>query len=484
MLPFHNLIQVDKRKRRALFLQVSDAIVGLIGKGLLPPKTKLPGSREMASALGINRQTAVAAYEELESQGWVEIKPQKGTFVAEELPLIDQRKLSKEASTIISPRKTGWDEFRDGIAKSKARLVIDRGSADDRLAPIESLSRAYRSALRASQRTRYLSNIDIYKLSQSEEIVSDYLNRTRGLRASKENIVLTQGSQMGIFLSANLLVGKDDIVVIGQTSYHGADNIFKHLGAQLVEVEVDENGLKVSDIEMMCTTQNIKCVYVTPHHHLPTTVTLSAGRRMRLLELANHFDFQILEDDYDFDYHYKSSPLLPLASADNNNRVIYVGSMSKNLAPGIRFGYLVASFEMVIRLKRFRTMVDRYGDLVVEKAIASMIKEGEIERHLRKSLKIYRKRRDYFCSLLKDKLGEKVRFRMPDGGLAVWCEIDPIYDLKKISQRALEKGLYISDGSIYNPGGKKINATRMGFASLNFEEMEEALEILAECFTR
>ena len=203
---------------------------------------------------------------------------------------------------------------------------------------------------------------------------------------------------------------------------------------------------------------------------------------MRLLELAKRFDFQIIEDDYDFDYHYKSSPLLPLASADDEGRVIYVGSMSKNLAPGIRFGYLVAPSDLVIRLKRFRTMVDRYGDLVVEKAITSMIKEGEIERHLRKSLKIYRKRRDRFCALLQDQLGKKVRFKIPDGGLAVWCEIDQKYDLKVISKKALDNGLYISDGSIYHPGGKNINATRLGFASLNFQEMEAALGILAKCF--
>ena len=241
MLPFKNLVKIDKQKRRPQFLQVSDAIVGLIGKGLLPPKSRLPGSRELGTMLGINRQTVVAAYEELESQGWVAIKPQKGTFVAEELPMIKQRKLAGgNAQKNTFSAGTNSNEFRNSLAKSKAKLVIDRGSADDRLAPIESISRAYRSALRASQRTRYLSNIDIYKLSQSEEIVSEYLNRTRGLRSVKENIVLTQGSQMGIYLAANLLVEKEDLVVIGQTSYRGADTIFKHLGAKLVEVEVDE----------------------------------------------------------------------------------------------------------------------------------------------------------------------------------------------------------------------------------------------------
>lgn len=481
MLPYKSLVKIDKSKKRALFLQISDQFVGMIGKGILPPKTRLPGSRELAKTLGLNRQTIVASYEELESQGWVEIIAQKGTFVKEELPIVKQRKLGVDINQAIKTSGILHKDILESRTKSKSQWVIDRGSADDRLAPVDSLARAYRAALKSSQRTRYLSNVDIFKHNRSEEIVSQYLNRTRGLRSTSDHIILTQGSQMGIYLAANILLSKDDIVIIGKTSYKGADDAFKSLGAKLVEIEVDENGLVLDQIEAVCKKKEIACIYVTPHHHLPTTVTLSAGRRMRLLELASIYDFMIIEDDYDFDYHYKSSPLLPLASSDEEGRVIYVGSMSKNLAPGIRFGYMVARPELIIEMKQMRRMIDRYGDLVVEKAITSMIKEGEIERHLRKCLKIYRERRDRFCLLLKEKLSDYVRFDVPDGGLAVWCIFDERVDLKVVSRRALEKGLYISEGSIYSPRKEELNATRMGFASLNFVEMEEALGVLEGC---
>ncbi len=481
MLPFKSLIKIDKKRKRALFLQISDRFVGIIGKGILPPKSRLPGSRELAKVLAVNRQTVVAAYEEIESQGWVKVVPQKGTFVKEELPIIKQRKLSKSIDPKNPIYPSRQNESIESSIRLNSRFVIDRGSADDRLAPVDSLSRAYRTALKSSQKTRYLSNVDIFKHNRSEEIVSHYLNGTRGLRSTSDNIILTQGSQMGIYLAANLLLSKDDLVIIGETSYKGADDTFKSLGAKLLEIEVDNNGLNINQVEKICKKKKVKCVYVTPHHHLPTTVTLSAGRRMRLLELASKFDFRIIEDDYDFDYHYKSSPLLPLASSDEEGRVVYVGSMSKNLAPGIRFGYMVAAPDMIFELKQFRKMIDRYGDLVVEKAITTLIKEGEVERHLRKCLKIYRERRDYFCQLLKENLGDHIRFDIPDGGLAVWCVFDKDIDLKEVSRKALKKGLYISDGSIYSPRKKKLNATRLGFASLDLKEMEEALGILREC---
>ncbi len=481
MLPYKSLIKIDKRKRRALFLQISDSFVGLVGKGILSPKSRLPGTRELAKILEINRQTVVAAYEEMESQGWVEVVPQKGTFVKEELPIIKQRKLNEKAFYERSQDHFRHDAQQISVSKSQAKLVIDRGSADDRLAPVDSLSRAYRAALKSSQRTRYLSNIDIFKHNQSEEIVSQYLNRTRGLRSTRDQVILTQGSQMGIYLAANLLLSRDDVVIIGETSYKGADDAFKAMGAKLIEIGVDDKGLDVNEIESICKTKNVRCVFVTPHHHLPTTVTLSAGRRMRLLELASRYDFQIIEDDYDFDYHYKSSPLLPLASSDEEGRVIYVGSMSKNLAPGIRFGYMVATPEKIVQLKQFRKLIDRYGDLVVQKAITSLIKDGEIERHLRKCLKIYRERRDHFCQLLNENFGSDIHFRIPDGGLAIWSVFNKRIDLKKVSERAIRKGLYISDGRIYSAKGKVLNATRMGFASLDFGEMEEALEKLKKC---
>jgi len=481
MFPYKSLIEIDKKRKRALYLQISDCFVGLIKKGVIPPTTALPGSREMAKILSVNRQTVVASYDELESQGWVEVIPKRGTFVKEELPIITQRKLKKIRNRDRFPHINLYQNALIIDAKSNCKLVIDRGTADDRLAPIDSISRAYRSALKSCQRSRYLSNIDIFKLDRSEEIVSNYLNRTRGLRCTRENIILTQGSQMGIYLAAKTLILKNDSVIVGETSYKGADDVFKSIGTKLIEAKVDKHGLDINQVESICKRRNIKCVYVTPHHHLPTTVTLSAGRRMKLLQLASIYDFYIIEDDYDFDYHYKSSPLLPLASSDEEGRVIYVGSMSKNLAPGIRFGYMVANPELIIELKRLRMMIDRYGDLVIERAITSMIHEGEIERHLRKCLKIYRERRDYFCGLLNEKLGDFVHFEIPQGGLAVWCEFVDDIDLRSVTKKAIEKGLFISEGSIYSPQKKNLNATRMGFASLNFGEMEEAVGILQGC---
>jgi GntR family transcriptional regulator / MocR family aminotransferase len=219
-------------------------------------------------------------------------------------------------------------------------------------------------------------------------------------------------------------------------------------------------------------------VYVTPHHHYPTTVTLRADRRVRLLQLARQYGFAILEDDYDYDYHYLSRPILPLASADQHGMVVYVGSLTKSVSPAFRVGYVVAPAELIDELARFRCIIDRQGDLMLEYAIGQLFHTGEMKRHFRKSLRVYHARRDFVCALLGSHLSHIMQFQKPDGGMAVWATFDPEVDLVALAERAGRTGLYLSSGVAHNPPGKMLNSTRLGFASSTEEELERAVEML------
>ncbi|MEN0049670.1 MAG: PLP-dependent aminotransferase family protein, partial [Bacteroidota bacterium] len=201
---------------------------------------------------------------------------------------------------------------------------------------------------------------------------------------------------------------------------------------------------------------------------------------MQLLMLAQKYRFAIIEDDYDYDFHFERSPILPMASSDTVGSVIYVGSLSKTIAPGLRTGYIVAPKNLITAISQISRNMDCHGNHALERAIAILYQDGEIKRYHKKSLLIYLKRRDLFCQLLREQLGDIVQFEVPKGGLAVWVKFDGRYPVQVIKRRALELGLRLPKSIFKNMDSKKVNAIRMGFASLEEEEMREAVEILRQ----
>jgi GntR family transcriptional regulator / MocR family aminotransferase len=218
---------------------------------------------------------------------------------------------------------------------------------------------------------------------------------------------------------------------------------------------------------------------VTPHHHYPTTVPLRIDRRLELLRLANEYGFIIFEDDYDFDFHYKHRPLLPLASADENGMVIYCGSFSKSFSPAFRMGYIVAAENVIEHLARVRILLDRQGDHILDNAMADLLNDGTIQRYSRKTLAVYEERRNLFCDLLSRELKDVVSFTLPEGGMTVWTKFAQSINLEQLAKEAFRKGLSLSDGKVHQYPNFNANAVRLGFASSSKEELTRSVEILS-----
>jgi len=187
---------------------------------------------------------------------------------------------------------------------------------------------------------------------------------------------------------------------------------------------------------------------------------------MKLLELSKKFSFAIIEDDYDYDYHYSSSPYLPLASANHNGNVIYIGSFSKILDPALRMGFMVAPKNFIDQCTSFRTIIDVGGDGYMQNALATLIKDGELKRHLKKAKKCYHERRDFLDSLLKNQLSKYITYSLPSGGMAVWITFNKSFSVDKLESIPSLK-IIRSDN--------KLNAFRFGFASMNEEELQSAV---------
>jgi GntR family transcriptional regulator/MocR family aminotransferase len=466
-----------------VYLQIANSIIKEIKSGVIKANVKLPGTRILSEQLEVHRKTVVNAYSELDAQGWTVSKPSKGTYVNEQLPEMHPQKLSG-AAKLLNKYETGYSfdpiSYIHVPAKSMRQVTGFHDGPDVRLVPVEQLTRAYRSVLSRKAGMFNLSYVDVEGKQLLRNVLSEELNTSRGMHTDSDNIFITRGSQMAVYMVTQVLIKRNDNMIVGETNYYYADRVFMNAGAKLNRVRVDEHGLDVAQIEQICKKRKIRAVYVTSHHHYPTTVTLSAARRMKLLSLSEKYGFIIIEDDYDYDYHYQSNPILPLASADKNGMVVYVGTLSKSVAPAMRIGYVAAPKNLIVELSKLRQIIDMQGDPFMEQAVAELYVQGEIRRHMKKSLKEYKLRRDLMCEMLEQKLSADIEFKIPEGGLAIWAKYDKKITLADLALRLKSKGIILSNGLVHDTEDKKLNCTRMGFGWMNMKESERAVKLLYE----
>ena len=481
-IPYQSFIKIDRNSNVAIYMQITNQLINAIQRGFLSVGTKLPGTRSLSKFLEVHRNTIVAVYDELFAQGWVESLPNKGTFIIgknEEKP-VDFNEIS-QINLKNYPKTTGFSFKTSNILDnpfehSNCQFVFNDGIPDIRLTQIDQHSRIYSSILK-----RKAHKIGHYNQDGSEffkKNLSQYLNLSRGLPISIHNLLITRSTEMSIYIVSEILLSKDDTVLIGSLSYFSVNMILQKAGVKIITIPIDNEGINVEEVRNICKNHKIRMLYITPHHHYPTTVTLSAQRRLELLNLANEFGFIILEDDYDYDFHYEKSPILPLASADTNGMVIYIGSFGKSLAPGFRTGFIVAPENLMTEMRKYLGIIDRQGDILMEHVLGEMIAEGEINRYLKKSIKIYQERRDYFIHLIQENLGNFLTFEKPSGGLAIWTEWQIPINLMQLSRNCAKNHLFIPKTLLYQ--NKELTAMRLGFGDLNFDEMEKSIDIFSK----
>ncbi len=474
-------MELQFKSGQAIYMQITQKIIEEIKLGRLPASTTMPGSRYLASDLGVNRRTVVLAYDELIAQGWLCTEYRRGTFVSENIPgmLISHERSGIDnvlALKAFDALNLDQDIYCDN---STTKLIeFNDGIPDSRLIPFEVLSRAFRHALVYSARSKRLGYDNPRGQLELRKSISVMLNMERGLHVDVNQICIVRGSQMGIFLVARILINKNDNVVFEHLTYPPAREAFKSCGANILTVGVDEHGINVDEIELLCLKNKIKAVYVTPQHQFPTTVMMLAERRLKLLLLAEQYDFAILEDDYDHEFHFSHHPMLPLASTDRSQRVIYIGSLSKVLAPGLRVGYIAASPAFIDRCAAEIMLIDRQGNSVTELAVSELMNKGVLKHHIRKTLKIYNQRRVLLAKLLQEKLPNVIDFCTPSGGLAFWLNLKFDLDVDKLVDRFMEEKIRISPDAIFVQENNNYKAIRLGFGTLDFDEIINVVQSL------
>jgi len=480
---FKQLIHLDKSKSQPLFLQVSGQIVNAIQRGYLTKGTILPGTRVLSQLLEVHRNTAVAIYDELASQGWVEIIPNKGTFVLEpEQKTAKIKATSQKINEDFTYAKTTGFPFQQSlhlastIQFTNAKFSINDGKPDIRLHPVHQFTRWYSAAMKRKSLINKWNRTNDYFNSLFQTQLCNYLNATRGFHISPKNLLNTRSSEMSLYVVSQLLIKQNDVVLVGNLSNYASNMIFQQTGARIKTIPVDKDGLNIDYIKKHFIKNSIRCVYVCANRDYPTGVTLSAERRLKLLHLAKEYKFAIIEDDFDYDFQFEGSSMLPMASAGVNGMVIYLGKLGQSLFPSFQTGFVVAPENFISEAKNYLELLDKQGDLIQEQMLSELIDEGEIYRLTKKNIIIYKKRRDALCELLTRDFSDTLQWKKPSGGLAIWLKFNPKISLLKLAKEAEKNDLHLPNTILYQD---KYNcAIRFGFGHLDENEIEQVIKIL------
>ncbi|MBV6754558.1 PLP-dependent aminotransferase family protein [Pseudomonas chlororaphis] len=485
MRKWRPLLNLEGSETQASYRKIVEGLVTAIVDGRLTPGTLLPGTREMARLLDVNRKTVILAYEEALTKGWLVSEPRRGTFVNAQLAPTTIARSAPPSFALELRAQPAVPYFTPGeqvtaLQHRPGALFFDNGACDHRLLPQAVLHRYYRNALRKS----FVSNTVRHGCDGTSHALrralAEMLRNNRGLTVEAEHICLTQGVQMSLYLTASALLEPGDVVLVERLSYPPAWEIFRKLGARLVTVDLDSEGCRVDQIDALCRLHKVRMIYLTPHHQFPTTVSLHAGRRQQLLALARQHDFCVIEEDYDYEYHFDGRPYLPLASDSAQRHVIYIGSLSKSLGSTFRCSYVVAPTNVIEVLNRNAALTLGHGDAVSQQMLADLINDSELKKHLRRVSKEYRQRREILHRCLVEGFGERIAVQEPEGGLALWVRFADEINVGQLVEKALEFDLVVRNSRQFAPTDQPENALRLGFASLDRDEIREATRRLAQ----
>jgi GntR family transcriptional regulator / MocR family aminotransferase len=441
------IIRVDRRAREPLHRQVYNAFRSAIVERALRPNERVSSTRTLAAELGISRIPVLNAYAQLLAEGYFESRRGAGTSVSSMLP--DQvappprsaalpgmmpRPISRLCAPLPSMQTVlPWLGGRRG-AFSIGQPALDQF-------PIKIWSRLVVRQCR-NQRLASMHYSDPMGTTDLREAIASYLRTARGVRCEAEQVMIVSGSQQAVEITTRVLLDRGSRVWMEEPGYRFARNVFALNGCKVVPVPVDAEGLNVAVGINRCRTA--RAALVTPSHQFPLGVTMSASRRLQLLEWSYRAGSWIIEDDYDSEFRYESLPIASLQGLDRGSRVVYIGTFSKVLFPSLRLGYIVIPPDLVDRFLAVRVTVDISPPTFFQSVLADFMREGHFSRHIRRMRLLYRDRRSALLDSLEKDLGVPVDVKGEEAGLHLSVTLPRGFRDHEIAERALQERLWLA----------------------------------------
>lgn len=478
------LFNISTERKVSYQRQLRETIVTAILDNKLPLEIPLPSSRELARHLGIARNTVVLAYQQLIDEGYLVSRERSGYYI--DKTMLSGRVKLATASETDAQSQPDWAQHIKFHPSQQRNIVkpVDWkkypypflfGQLDPSLFPVTDWRECCRQALSVSDIQDVTpDHIDTDDPLLIEQIQARILPR-RGVWASRDEILITMGAQQALYILADLLIDKDTRLGIENPGYADARNIFSLKSPEVIPLEVDDNGLIPGDAVNQC-----EFIYVTPSHQSPTTVTMPLERRKTLLADAQEHDFLIIEDDYESEINFVGEPTPSLKSLDKSGRVIYVGSLSKTLAPGLRLGYMVASKALIAEARALRRLMVRHPPTNNQRLVALFLSMGHHDSLIHRLSKTYQQRWQVMGEALNQHLPESAR--IPSfGGTSYWVEAPEQLDTRELKSRAREAGILVESGDIcFMQDDPPQNFLRLGFSSITANQIEPGIKKLAD----
>lgn len=461
----------------------------LISQGLLSPGVKLPATRDLARELGVNRTTVALAYDELVAGGWARAHVGQGTFVADRIPAVS------EAGRPVTPR-LDWTGFLSksaqviaaDIRRRRAYSQVPRpgpgvisfagGMPDSGLFPTDAFRRVLNRVIREEGR-ELLQYYPARGYPPLREFLAGYLLRF-GLEVRPDEILIVNGSQQGFDLVARTLLDSGDFVAIEQPSYPRAMQVFRAFGAQLLPVPMTAGGLDVEHLERVLERQSPKLLYCQPSAHNPTGLTMRPEARKRLLEVAARHRLPIVEDGFDGSLFFGPQPPPPLKALDASGLVIYIGTFSKILFPGLRLGWIVAAPELVERLEVAKELSDIHTSPLIQAGVYHFCRQRLLDRHQARVLKEYGRRRGALLLALSKRMPAGMTWTENEGGFSLLLTLPEGMDAAALLQRAGQHGVTFTPGNAFFVDGGGERTLRLSFSALPLGQIDEGVKRLAE----
>jgi len=471
------VFQVQKRAPNSLYQQIYEGYRKAIVDGALRTGQRVPSTRVLALELGISRMPVLNAYSQLLAEGYFESRIGSGTVVSPSLP---QRISSPRPATAVK----GLNPARRRVSKRSSNLLSARQFRTLRgMGPFNVSQIAFDGfplSLWNSLVTRHARHAGAWSLDYGDPMglkdlrnsIAEYLRTARGVRCEAHQVMIVSGSQQGLEITGRVLLDPGDHVWMEEPGYRFAHTVFRFSGCTIAPVPVDAEGLNVAAGIRKCP--QARAALVTPSHQYPLGVTMTASRRLQLLDWAESNGSWIIEDDYDSEYRYEGMPVTSLQGLDRNSRVVYIGTFSKVLFPSLRIGYLVVPEDLVDRFLAARFALDIGPATFQQAVLADFIAEGHFARHIRRMRSVYAERRNALIENLGRQFGTAAKVMGADAGMHLSVMLDGICD-QQISKRAAQQKLWLVPLSPFYLMKNARQGFILGFGSTSVEEMPSAV---------
>lgn len=475
-------IDLNRITNISLSRQIYQSIADRIASGLIEKGTRLPSVRSLSKTLKVSLVTVVKAYSMLEKDNLILTIQGKGTYVQSE-DMINKKNPDNDSTSLdwqLSitdhlPRAQFW---RQNInLTTKSQIQMSSAHVHSSLLPEQHISKHLSSFILKNP-----SVIFEYGPVQGDlELLTSITNylRIKGVSLSKEEIIITNGSQQAINLVARTFIGAGDIVIMEAPTYTAAIDVFRWQGATILSVPVDKDGMRIDLLLKICDSYSPKLIYTIPTYHNPTGTVMSMQRRKELIDIARNFNCLIVEDDPWSEITFEKNSLPSIKSMDTSGHVIYIKGFSKFLSPGCRIGTLAASGSIQNRLVAAKANSDLGSPLLTQKALLPFVQYDFMEKHLKNLNSILLKRRNLALKLLAEYMPSNVKWTVPQGGPNIWITLPSWLSAESLVFEAQHRNINFLPGSTCYPSEPEFNHIRISFSSLDEHQLKEGILTLS-----